>query len=58
MRCHIDQLFSKNLNFAGVAQGCGPYGRWGRRFAAGNAPPFSFRLAEKKTAVHGQKKRR
>ena len=24
----------------------------------GNEPPFSFRLAEKKTAVHGQKKRR
>ena len=23
----------------------------------GNEPPFSFRLAEKKTAVHGQKKR-
>ena len=28
------------------------------RFAARNEPPFSFRLAEKKTAVHGQKKRR
>jgi len=23
----------------------------------GNEPPFSFRLAEKKTVVHGQKKR-
>ena len=48
-----------------TGQGEGIFGARKHGFAVGSAAmrhwiesPFSFRLAEKKTAIHGQKKRR